>query len=105
MTSFQPFNTYGLKFDSAQKNRPTQTRLRIRIPKDNYQEPVISNLIVQHELKVTILAAFLGFNALDDGWFDLKIDGKSEQIESALIYLSDLNVEVWKEAAIEQDGW
>jgi ABC-type methionine transport system ATPase subunit len=105
MSDFQPFNSYGLQLDSTQRNRPTQTRLRIRIPKDNYQEPVISELIARHDLKVTILAAFLGVNSCDDGWFYLKIDGKSEQIESALIYLSDLNVEVWKEVAIEQDGW
>ncbi|MCZ0900918.1 ABC transporter, partial [Microcoleus sp. HI-ES] len=32
---------------------------------------------------------------LDDGWFDLELNGTSKQIETALIYLNDLDVEIW----------
>ncbi|WP_363319205.1 hypothetical protein [Microcoleus sp. PH2017_01_SCD_O_A] len=28
-------------------------------------------------------------------WFDLELNGTSQQIESALIYLNDLDVEIW----------
>ena len=76
-------------------NRPTQTRIRIRIPKEYHQEPVISNLISEHGLKVNFNAALLGGKTSDDGWFDLELNGTTQQIESALIYLNDLDVEIW----------
>ncbi|OKH25137.1 ABC transporter [Hydrococcus rivularis NIES-593] len=105
MNNFQRLNTYGLALDCTKRNRPTQTRIRIRIPKNYHHEPIISHLISQHQLEVNILAALLGVNARDDGWFDLQLQGKSEQIDSALIYLSELNVEVWRESELERDGW
>lgn len=49
--------------DSNDDHRHTQTRIRIRIPQQYHQEPVISNLITQHHLTVTITAALLGANA------------------------------------------
>lgn len=85
--------------------RPTQTRIRIRIPKEYHHEPVISNLISQEGLKVTISAAVLGGNARGDGWFNLLLEGTPKQIDSALIYLSDLDVEVWQESTSDRDGW
>ncbi|WP_293325314.1 NIL domain-containing protein [Microcoleus sp. PH2017_30_WIL_O_A] len=47
-------------------SRPTQTRIRIRIPKEYHQEPVISNLISEHGLKVNFNAALLGGKTSDD---------------------------------------
>ncbi|MEG4990022.1 NIL domain-containing protein [Microcoleus sp. BR0-C5] len=82
------------KSDSGDK-RPTQTRIRIRIPKEYHQEPVISNLISEYGLTVNFNAALLGVKTLDDGWFDLELNGTSKQIETALIYLNDLDVEIW----------
>ena len=76
-------------------SRRTQTRIRIRVPKEYHQEPVISNLISEYGLTVNFNAALLGVKTLDDGWFDLELNGTSQQIESALIYLNDLDVEVW----------
>ena len=75
--------------------RQTQTRIRIRIPKEYHQEPVISNLISEQGLKVNFNAALLGVKTSDDGWFDLELNGTSQQIESALFYLNDLDVEIW----------
>ena len=86
------------------KKRPTQTRLRIRIPQEYHQQPIISQLAAKHNLEVNILAAILGGNAVGDGWFYLQISGSSEEINNALIYLSDLDIEVWPENT-EQDGW
>lgn len=86
-------------------SRLTQTRIRIRIPEKYHQEPVISNLISQEGLKVTINAAVLGSNAKGDGWFNLLLEGSPKQINSALIYLSDLDVEVWHESSGDRDGW
>jgi ABC-type methionine transport system ATPase subunit len=76
-------------------SRPTQTRIRIRVPKEYHQQPVISNLISEYGLTVNFNAALLGVKTSDDGWFDLELNGTAKQIESALIYLNDLDVEIW----------
>lgn len=91
--------------DPTGANRPTQTRIRIRIPKEYNQEPVISRMISQYGVTVNIAAAFLGANARDDGWFDLELRGKSSQIQSALIYLNEMDLEIWDELDTEKDGW
>jgi ABC-type methionine transport system ATPase subunit len=98
-------NSPTLKLDDSKHNRPTQTRIRIRIPQKYQDAPVISNLASHHNLDINILAAVLGKNGIGDGWFDLQLNGHSEQIDSALIYLSELDIEVWYESNREQDGW
>jgi ABC-type methionine transport system ATPase subunit len=105
MSQYQQVVANELESDRDRNNRKTQMRLRIRIPKTNYQEPVISNLISQYHLDINILAAFLGVEARDDGWFDLQLNGEAEQINSALIYLSDLDVEIWRESDLYRDSW
>ncbi len=93
------------KSDSGD-SRPTQTRIRIRVPKEYHQEPVISNLISEYGLKVNFNAALLGVKTSDDGWFDLELNGTSQQIESALIYLNDLDVEIWSNSNNpEEETW
>lgn len=89
---------------SSPDPRPTHTRIRIRIPKDYHQEPIISRLISEHGLTVNITAALLGGNAQGDGWFDLELRGTAQQIQSGLIYVDELDLEVWHEAT-EEDGW
>jgi hypothetical protein len=86
-------------------NRPTETRIRLRIPRQLSNEPIISRLISHHGVTVNIAAALLGANGRDDGWFDLELRGTSRQIESALIYLDELDLEIWGDANAEQDGW
>lgn len=83
--------------------RSTQKRIRIRIPKHYHQEPVISRLISDYSLTVNIAAAILGANANGDGWFDLNLQGSQAQIENALAYLAELDLEVWNDSEI--DGW
>lgn len=85
-------------------NRPTQTRIKIRIPKDLHEEPVISQLVSQHQVTVNIAAALLGANGRDDGWFELELRGTAFQIESALNYLNELDLEIWGQSTSE-DGW
>ncbi|GAA6618002.1 NIL domain-containing protein [Scytonema sp. NUACC26] len=77
------------------ENQLAHRRIRLRIPKEFHQEPVISRLISNYGLTVNITAAMLGSNGIGDGWFDLDLQGSSEQIESALIYINDLNLEIW----------
>lgn len=85
--------------------RHTQTRVRIRIPEQYHQEPVISNLITQHHLTVTITAALLGANAKGDGWFDLQLQGSVAQIRAALLYINDLDLEVWHDSDAQNETW
>ena len=85
--------------------RQTQTRIRIRIPKELHEEPVISRLVSHHGVTVNITAALLGANARDDGWFDLELRGTTPQIHSALTYLDELNLETWGQSTTEEDGW
>ncbi|AFZ29783.1 NIL domain-containing protein [Gloeocapsa sp. PCC 7428] len=94
-----------MAISSQAENRPTKTRIKIRIPKQLHEEPVISHLISQHGVTVNIAAALLSSNGRDDGWFDLEIRGTSEQIQNALIYLNELDLEVWNQSSSEQDGW
>jgi ABC-type methionine transport system ATPase subunit len=86
-------------------NRPTQTRIRVRIPKEYNDEPIISRLISHYGVTVNIAAALLGANARDDGWFDLELRGTTPQIQSALTYLNEMDLEVWSESNPEEDGW
>ncbi|MBD2001537.1 NIL domain-containing protein [Oculatella sp. FACHB-28] len=85
--------------------RRTQTRIRVRIPKRYQQEPVISNLISEYGLTVNISAALLSANAREDGWFDLQLQGTVPQIRSALLYLNDLDLEVWNGSDEQEDSW
>ncbi|MBN4004192.1 NIL domain-containing protein [Nostoc sp. LPT] len=79
----------------ATDNTLSKKRIRLRIPKDYHQEPVISRLVSDYGLIVNITAAILGANAVGDGWFDLELQGTDAQIQSGLTYLSDLELEVW----------
>jgi ABC-type methionine transport system ATPase subunit len=76
----------------------TNKRIRLRIPKDYHQEPVISRLVSNYGLTVNIAAAILGANAVGDGWFDLDLQGTTAQIESAIAYLNELHLEIWDDS-------
>jgi hypothetical protein len=86
-----------MRFGEKSRNTPTNKRIRLRIPKDYHQEPVISRLVSDSGLTVNITAAILGANAVGDGWFDLELQGTEAQIQSGLTYLHDLELEVWDE--------
>jgi ABC-type methionine transport system ATPase subunit len=57
----------------TENTRFTQRRVRLRIPKQFHQEPVISQLVSEYQVTVNIVAAVLGANANGDGWFDLEL--------------------------------
>jgi NIL domain len=86
-----------------QHTRLTEKQICIRIPKQYHHEPVISDLISHHHVTVTITAALLSTNINGDGWFDLKLQGTEEQINSALSYINDLDLELLDTP--ETDGW
>ncbi|HHP7245042.1 MAG TPA: NIL domain-containing protein [Elainellaceae cyanobacterium] len=83
----------------------TQTRIRMRIPKQHQQEPIISNLVAQHGLTVNISAALMTANRHEDGWFDLELRGTPASIEQGLNYLREMGLEIWDDASTEGDRW
>lgn len=97
--------TLNLELDESEYNRKTQRRIKIRVPKQHLKEPVIGRLASDYDLDVNILAALLGSEDGHDGWFDLELQGKSQNIDSALTYLSDLDVEIWYESNQQTDDW
>jgi NIL domain len=70
-------------------------KIRVRIPRNYHDEPVISRLVSDYGLVINIRAAILGANAIGDGWFDLDLQGSNQQIELAIAYLRKLALEVW----------
>jgi NIL domain len=87
----------------ANNNTLTNKRIRVRIPKNYHQEPVISRLVSDCGLIVNITAAVLGANAIGDGWFDLDLQGTIGQIEKGLTYLNNLDLEIWENS--ETGSW
>ncbi len=89
------------------QERLIQRRVKIQIPADYHQEPVLSQLTAFYHLKVNILGAMLGQDGQGSGWFDLEVQGSSEQIESALLSLRENNIIIWHDSdeQEEYDGW
>lgn len=73
----------------------TQKEIRVRIPKNYHDEPVISRLVSDYGLEINIKSAILGGNAIGDGWFVLDLQGTNEQIDLAMSYLRNLALEIW----------
>lgn len=48
---------------NADDPRPTQARIRLRIPQNYHDEPIISRLVSHYGVTVNITAALLGANA------------------------------------------
>ena len=89
--------------DAEPEQRLTQQLIRIRIPQTYHHDPVISRLVAHYGLTVNIKAAVLGNNAKGDGWFALELSGTHAQIQAALTYLDELDLELWQ--GDETDGW
>ncbi|MCU0524940.1 MAG: NIL domain-containing protein [Elainella sp. Prado103] len=86
-------------------DRHTQMQIRLRISKQYHQEPIISELIARYGVTVNILGALLSQNAREDGWFDLELRGNTAQVNSALNYLNDLNLQIWRDSDANDTGW
>lgn len=76
--------------------RPVTKDIKIRIPEDLHSEPVISQLISRYGVTVNIISATLGVNA-GSGWFHLSLKGNQAQIQTAIAYLNDLDIEIWED--------
>ncbi|MBD6614939.1 NIL domain-containing protein [Komarekiella sp. 'clone 1'] len=86
-------------------NRRTQTRIQVHIPKDLHEEPVISRLVSHYGITVIIVDAQVSANVPECSCFNLELRGTVSQIESALTYLDELDLEVLHQSNSEEDGW
>lgn len=100
--SLEPIDPKQLSSDDV---RRSHVRLRVRIPAEYRQDPVLSVLITQYGLTVNILAAQLSNHATDGGWFDLDLKGPMDQINNGILHLNDLGVEIWQESDSHGVGW
>jgi hypothetical protein len=67
----------------------------INIPQRLHQQPVLANLIANYKLTVNFHAAVLDRKATGGGWFTLSLAGDLSDIEQALNYLRDLEIEIF----------
>jgi len=86
-------------------HRPTKVQIRICIPSEYNSMPIISRLVSHHEVTVNITGASLEAGSNNDGWFDLELEGSNHQIQSALTYLDELDLEIINKTVPEEDGW
>ncbi|MBW4507692.1 MAG: NIL domain-containing protein [Scytonematopsis contorta HA4267-MV1] len=76
-------------------SKTTRLRLQLCILKMYQNKPVISRLISDFGTIVNINSASLKSDVKDDGWFDLELWGKPQQINSSLNYLEKLKLPHW----------
>jgi NIL domain len=76
----------------AQTNR---VRLQLCILKNYYHKPIISELVSHYMLTVNITSAVLNPDMQDDGWFDLDLWGRPQQLRASLSYLEKLELPLW----------
>ncbi len=72
-----------------------RAKFQICIPQHYRYSPVIAGLVSCYGLTVNIAGAFLDINTENDGWFDLEISGRPQQIISGLRYLKKLGLQIW----------
>ncbi len=76
-------------------SKTTRLRLQLCILKMYHNKPVISRLVSDFGTIVNINSASLKSDVKDDGWFDLELWGKPQQINSSLNYLEKLKLPHW----------
>ncbi|NJK34143.1 MAG: ABC transporter [Oscillatoriales cyanobacterium SM2_2_1] len=86
-------------------DRPIKRQLTLRIPASLHREPIITRLIRDHGLTVNIVAAVLGEDTNENGWFRLELTGTERQIQSALVYFEEIDVEVWQADSQDEEVW
>ena len=95
----------SLDISAIENHRPTKVRIRICIPPEYNSVPIISRLVSHHEVTVNISGASLEADSAQDGWFDLELEGSNPQIQSALTYLDEMDLEIINKTDPEEDGW
>ena len=82
------------------ENQIIRKQIRLRVPRDFHQEPIISRLVSDYGLTINIKAAILGANGVGDGWFDIDLQGLATHMDGAVNYLRDIGLEIWDEDSV-----
>ncbi|WP_019502393.1 NIL domain-containing protein [Pseudanabaena sp. PCC 6802] len=96
---------HQLNRQQAIQERLAKHHITLRVPQTHHQEPIVSNFVSEHGLTVNITAALLGENTREDGWFNLELVGTDRQIQSALVYLEELDLEFWEKQNQTEETW
>lgn len=83
----------------------TNVRVRLQIASHYRQEPIISQLTLNYGLVVNITSALLGDNTNGNGYFDLELQGTTDQISQGLLFLKSHNVAISSKPGTSGDGW
>jgi NIL domain len=73
----------------------------IHIPPQLHQEPVLATLISNYHLIVNFKAAVLDRKGTGGGWFNLNLEGYPQDIDEALKYLQNLEVEIFAHGSVQ----
>ncbi|MDZ8055437.1 MAG: NIL domain-containing protein [Aulosira sp. ZfuVER01] len=84
---------------NIRNSQSCRLRLQICILKDYYKQPIIFNLVSRYGITVNIIEASLPANQQDDGWFDLDLWGKPQQLFSSFNYLKKLQLPLWLDSS------
>jgi beta-phosphoglucomutase-like phosphatase (HAD superfamily) len=84
----------------SEANTQVLSSVSINIPQQLHQEPVLSNLISNYDLIVNFHAAVLDRQATGGGWFKLSLQGTLQDIEQALDYLRNLEIEIFSHGVL-----
>ncbi|MBF2007311.1 MAG: NIL domain-containing protein [Chlorogloeopsis fritschii C42_A2020_084] len=76
-------------YPQISNNQTNRLRLQLCISKNHYHKPVISELVSSYGVTVNITGALLKPDVQDDGWFDIELWGRSEQLFSSWSYLQN----------------
>jgi hypothetical protein len=86
---------------SSQVDELIKTRIQFNIPQKYHKDPIIFTLVLDYKLRVKFISAILGKDGLGGGCLDLELHGYRQQIERALNYLLQLNVDIWNRSDSE----
>jgi hypothetical protein len=73
---------------------PTQGCIQIRVPEKYHRQPIFSRLISRYRWTVNIAAAAFEIETKNDAWFNLEIQGNSQQVEAGITYLRELSIKI-----------
>ncbi|MDF5722494.1 MAG: NIL domain-containing protein [Rhizonema sp. PD37] len=79
---------------SEGEGQTTRAKFQVCIPKMYRTSPIITRLVSCYGLTVNITGASLN-SKTEDGWFDLELWGRRQQIVDGLRYLRELGLQIW----------
>ncbi len=74
-------------YPQISNNQTNRLRLQLCISKNHYHKPVIYELVSRYGVTINITGALLKPEVQNDGWFDLEIWGRQDQLFSSFSYL------------------